>query len=145
MRTASSAARRGVPAHWGHSVEIAKNGEREQTRAQTPQVHKVALRSAMVMSLDRGGVFDYLSPTTTSPARSTSPRRTRCLSAISCAPCAARGGCRWGLPATRAMAAIGAFVLRSDTELLLKSRRVMPGWHDAAQDLVWRVRTGREG
>jgi uncharacterized protein len=32
-----------------------------------------------------------------------------------------------GLPATRWMAEIGAFALRSDTELLLKSRRVIPG------------------
>jgi NAD dependent epimerase/dehydratase family enzyme len=61
-----------------------------------------------------------------------------------------------GLPATRAMAGIGAFVLRSDTELLLKSRRVVPGrlpeagfafahpdWHGAARDLVRRVRAGR--
>lgn len=32
-----------------------------------------------------------------------------------------------GLPATRWMAEIGAFVFRSDTELLLKSRRVVPG------------------
>ena len=32
-----------------------------------------------------------------------------------------------GLPATRWMAEIGAFAIRSDTELLLKSRRVVPG------------------
>jgi hypothetical protein len=32
-----------------------------------------------------------------------------------------------GLPATKWMAEIGAFVLRTDTELLLKSRRVIPG------------------
>lgn len=31
-----------------------------------------------------------------------------------------------GLPATQLMAEVGAFVLRSDTELLLKSRRVVP-------------------
>ncbi|MCP2094339.1 hypothetical protein [Actinosynnema sp. NPDC000082] len=31
-----------------------------------------------------------------------------------------------GLPATRCRAEIGAFALRSDTELLLKSRRVAP-------------------
>lgn len=31
-----------------------------------------------------------------------------------------------GLPATRWMAELGAFVIRSDTELLLKSRRVVP-------------------
>jgi uncharacterized protein len=58
-------------------------------------------------------------------------------------------GVRLGLPATRWMAEIGAFVLRSDTELLLKSRRVVPTrlldagfsfryphWPDAARDLV---------
>ena len=32
-----------------------------------------------------------------------------------------------GLPATKWMAELGAFALRSDTELLLKSRRVVPG------------------
>jgi uncharacterized protein (TIGR01777 family) len=54
-----------------------------------------------------------------------------------------------GLPATAWMAEIGAIVLRTDTELLLKSRRVVPGrlldvgfefkfptWHMAAQNLV---------
>ena len=59
-----------------------------------------------------------------------------------------------GLPATRWMAEIGAFVVRSDTELLLKSRRVVPGrlieagfafaqpdWPDAARDLVNRSGT----
>jgi hypothetical protein len=56
-----------------------------------------------------------------------------------------------GLPATRWMAELGAFAIRSDTELLLKSRRVIPGrlldagfsfrfpyWSDAARDLVRR-------
>ncbi|MFF1870643.1 TIGR01777 family oxidoreductase [Kitasatospora herbaricolor] len=60
-----------------------------------------------------------------------------------------------GLPATRWMAGIGAFALRSDTELLLKSRRVTPRrlldagfafsypeWPAAAADLVRRVRSG---
>ena len=62
-----------------------------------------------------------------------------------------------GLPATKSMAAVGAWVLRSDTELLLKSRRVVPGrlldagfefeypdWGTAAADLVQRVRSGRQ-
>ncbi|WP_206786009.1 TIGR01777 family oxidoreductase [Amycolatopsis sp. MtRt-6] len=65
----------------------------------------------------------------------------------------AAAGVRVGLPATRWMAEIGAFVLRSDTELLLKSRRVVPGrlrdagfefrypqWPAAAEDLVRRSR-----
>ncbi|MGV9345574.1 DUF1731 domain-containing protein [Streptomyces spiralis] len=63
-------------------------------------------------------------------------------------------GVPMGLPATAWMAEIGAFVLRTDTELLLKSRRVVPGrlleagfafdhpqWPQAAADLVRRVRT----
>ena len=58
-----------------------------------------------------------------------------------------------GLPATRWMAEIGAFALRSDTELLLKSRRVVPArlreagfefhfpnWAEAAQNLAERRR-----
>jgi NAD dependent epimerase/dehydratase family enzyme len=53
-----------------------------------------------------------------------------------------------GLPATKWMAKIGAFIVRTDTELLLKSRRVIPGrllnagftfnfptWPQAAADL----------
>jgi uncharacterized protein (TIGR01777 family) len=62
-------------------------------------------------------------------------------------------GVPFGLPATRWMAELGAFVLRSDSELLLKSRRVVPGrlltagftfdhpeWPPAAKDLVRRAR-----
>ena len=58
-----------------------------------------------------------------------------------------------GLPATKWMAELGAFAIRSDTELLLKSRRVVPGrllaagfdfrygtWAQAARDLVRRTR-----
>ncbi|MFE6872237.1 TIGR01777 family oxidoreductase [Kitasatospora sp. NPDC057692] len=58
-----------------------------------------------------------------------------------------------GLPATRWMARAGALALRSDTELLLKSRAVVPGrllaagfgfehphWPAAAADLVRRMR-----
>ena len=37
------------------------------------------------------------------------------------------GGVPFGLPATKWMLELGAFVLRTETELLLKSRRVVPG------------------
>jgi NAD dependent epimerase/dehydratase family enzyme len=66
-------------------------------------------------------------------------------------------GVRVGLPATKWMTELGAFALRSDTELLLKSRRVVPGrlleagfafghsqWPDAAENLVRRVRGQRK-
>jgi uncharacterized protein (TIGR01777 family) len=65
-------------------------------------------------------------------------------------------GRRPGLPATAWMAELGAWVLRSDTELLLKSRRVVPGrlldagfvfehpaWPEAAADLVRQRRSSR--
>jgi NAD dependent epimerase/dehydratase family enzyme len=58
-----------------------------------------------------------------------------------------------GLAATRWMAELGALAIRSDTELLLKSRRVIPArlpgagfefqhpaWPEAARDLVRRAR-----
>ena len=70
----------------------------------------------------------------------------------------AAAGMPLGLPATSWMAEIGALVLRTDTELILKSRRVVPGrlaeagfafefatWSDAARDLVRRrLARGRE-
>src|SRR5262249_26949561 len=59
-------------------------------------------------------------------------------------------GIGFGLPATKTMLEIGAFFLRTETELILKSRRVVPGrllqlglvlgfpsWAEAAADL-WR-------
>ena len=62
-------------------------------------------------------------------------------------------GTRVGLPTTRWMLEIGAFLLRTESELVLKSRRVIPGrlaaagfrfeyqtWEDAAAELVARWR-----
>lgn len=180
----------GVPDYWAFSVEIARNWEREQERAATPDTRKVALRSAMVMSPDRGGVFDYLlwlarlglggpvaggaqyvswihdrdfvraveflidrddiSGAVNLAAPGPLPQREfmRVLRGV--------WGMPVGLPATRWMAEAGAFALRSDTELLLKSRRVVPGrlrdagftfdhgaWPLAAADLVRRTRRER--
>jgi uncharacterized protein len=63
----------------------------------------------------------------------------------------AAAGIRLGLPATAWMAKLGAVVLRTDAELTLKSRRVVPGrllaagfafefpeWSVAARDLIAR-------
>jgi len=49
-----------VPSYWKRSVDIAVAWERAQAEAATPRTRKVALRTAMVMSPDRGGVFDVL-------------------------------------------------------------------------------------
>jgi len=63
-------------------------------------------------------------------------------------------GIRFGLSANRWVLEVGAFLLRTETELVLKSRRVVPGrlveqgfkfefaeWTDAARELVnrWRI------
>ncbi|ANS63373.1 NAD-dependent epimerase/dehydratase [Streptomyces lincolnensis] len=181
----------GVPDYWAYSVEIARNWERAQERADTPHTRKVALRSAMVMSPDRDGVFDVLSRLArlglggpvaggaqyvswihdrdfvraveflidheelTGPVNLAAPTpvpQRAFMRALRSA-----WGVPVGLPATKWMAKIGALALRSDTELLLKSRRVVPrrlldagfvfdhaAWPEAAADLVRRAR-GRSG
>ena len=66
-------------------------------------------------------------------------------------------GRRWGLPSTDWMLEIGAALLGTETELVLKSRRVIPGrllasgfrfqypdWHAAARDLCRHWRRDRE-
>ncbi|MFH8499050.1 TIGR01777 family oxidoreductase [Streptomyces coeruleorubidus] len=177
-----------APGYWAYSVDIAKAWEREQETAGTPHTRKVALRAAMVMSPDRGGVFDVLlrlarlglGGPVAGGAQYVSwihdqdfVRAVEFLVArediagpvnlAAPAPLPHRDFMRalrtaWGvpvgLPATRLMAEAGAFVLRSDTELLLKSRRVVPGrlldagftfghpdWPAAADDLVRRFRS----
>ncbi|RII14185.1 Epimerase family protein [Streptomyces sp. YIM 130001] len=177
----------GVPDYWAYSVDIAKNWERAQAEASTPGTRKVALRSAMVMSPDRGGVFSVLSRLARlglggpvgggaqyvswihdedfvravefliardefdGPVNLASPGplpQRDLMRALRSA-----WGVPVGLPATRWMAEVGAFALRSDTELLLKSRRVVPGrlsaagftfahpdWETAAESLVRRAR-----
>jgi len=65
-------------------------------------------------------------------------------------------GMRVGLPAPKWMLEIGTFLLRTESELILKSRRVVPGrlldsgfafqfprWREAASELCHRVRSGR--
>ncbi|OXY89696.1 TIGR01777 family oxidoreductase [Streptomyces diastatochromogenes] len=180
----------GVPDYWAYSVEIAENWERAQAEAPTPATRRVALRSAMVMSPDRGGVFDVLSRLARLGLGGPVAGGAQYVSWIhdedfvravefliarddlegpvnlaSPGPLPHRDFMRalrtaWGvpvgLPATRWMAELGAFALRSDTELLLKSRRVVPGrlraagfafaypeWERAARSLVQRARLVR--
>jgi uncharacterized protein len=64
-------------------------------------------------------------------------------------------GTRVGLPAPERLLEVGTFVMRSESELVLKSRRVVPGrlldagfefhhptWPEAARDLVARWKDG---
>lgn len=181
----------GVPSYWEYSVRIAKNWEAAQLEVELPSTRRVALRSAMVMSADKGGIFDVLSMLARSglggsvaggqqmvswihggdfaravsflltselagPVNLCSPNplpQTQMLTDLRHV-----WGRRFGLPATKAMASIGAWALRTDPELLLKSRSVIPGrllnagfsfeyaeWTSAAEDLASRARQRPEG
>src|SRR5207302_2404258 len=50
----------GVPDTWRFSIEVATAWERALAEATVPRTRKVVLRSAMVMSPNREGVFDVL-------------------------------------------------------------------------------------
>jgi len=179
-----------VPLYWEYSVRIARRWEETQAEADVPGTRRVALRTAMVMTPDRGGIFDYLSwlarlglggavaggrqyvswihgDDFVRVVEFLLARADLAGAVIVAAPDpvpqrdlmrSLRGawGGRPGLPATRLMARVGAAVLRSDTELLLKSRRVVPGrlldagftfvhptWDAAARDLAVRARASR--
>ncbi len=149
-----------APDYWRRSIEIARNWERELEVAETAATRKIAMRTSMVMSPEKGGVFSVLSRMArarlggsvgsgrqfvswihhvdfiravrflidhiniSGPVNLTSPNplsNTEFMKTLREAL-----GISIGLPATRWMAEIGAFVLRTDTELLLKSRRVYP-------------------
>ncbi len=175
----------GVPGYWEYSVRIARAWEQAQQEAETPGTRRVALRSAMIMSPDRAGIFDYLSwlarlglgGPIAGGAQYVSwiheydfvravchllsdDRLDGAVNLASPGPVPQREFMRalrkaWrmpvGLPATTRMAQFGAFVLRSDVELLFKSRRVVPTrlleagfefdyghWPAAAAELVGR-------
>lgn len=183
-------AERDAPDTWRFSIDVAKAWEDAALEVPTPATRKVLLRSAMVMSPDRGGVFDTLLRLVRLGlgGRAGSGRqyvswihdadfvRAVCwlldrksiegavnIAAPGPLPNAefmrtlrAAWGMPIGLPATEWMVAIGAMVMRTEPELVLKSRRVVPGrlladgftfefpeWPAAARDLCRRWREGR--
>jgi len=180
-----------APRSWAFSIEVARAWERAFDDAIVERTRKIALRSAMTLSPDPGGVFDTLvglvrrglggtagdgrqfmswvhyedfvaavrwlidrddiagivnvtAPNPLSNAEFMHVLREAC-------------GARWGLPASRWMLEIGAVFMRTETELILKSRRVVPTtllehgfrfrfptWDDAARDLYhrWKMMHG---
>jgi uncharacterized protein (TIGR01777 family) len=177
----------GAPETWRFSIDVARAWERELDAAIVPRTRKVAMRSAITMSPDKGGAFDtllwlvrlglggrsgngrqYVSwvhdadfvravywlidrddvegvVNIASPNPVTNAEFMRDLRRA--------WGMPFGLPAAAWMLAIGAFFMRTETELILKSRRVVPGrllrngftfeypdWPAAAADLCRRRR-----
>ena len=172
----------GVPETWRFSMEVAKQWEQVLDEADTPQTRKIKMRSAMVMSPDKGGVFDTLLTLVKRGLGGYSGDGRQYVSwihyedfvravywliedneikdAVNLAapnPLTNREfmsqlrdaqGVSFGLPATKLMLEIGAIFLKTETELILKSRRVIPKrlmdagfkfkfetWLEAARDL----------
>jgi uncharacterized protein (TIGR01777 family) len=180
-----------TPADWRFSIDVAKAWERALDEAPTPITRKVKMRTAMVMSVARGGPFhallrhirlgfgrfgdgrQYMSWI----HERDFVRAVRWLldsdmdGAVNLAapeplPCeellrelreawASSMLSSMAIPASGMLLEIGAFLARTEPELVLKSRRVMPGrlmeenfvfdfttWQDAALDLCARWRGG---
>lgn len=178
-----------VPETWRFSIDVAKAWERAFNEARpAPLTRKVLLRSALILSPDRGSVFDVLLGLVrrrlggrmgdgrqyvswihdadfiraiywlnthenlqgvvnlASPNPLPNAEFMRVLREA--------WGTKVGLPASRWMLEVATFFMRTETELILKSRRVVPGrllqdgfefkfsdWKDAARDLCrrWRL------
>lgn len=58
-----------APSAWRFSIEVARAWERAFEDAVTESTRKIALRSAMTLSPDPGGIFDALGPRTPRPRR----------------------------------------------------------------------------
>ena len=180
----------GAPDTWNFSIDVAKAWEAAFFSISTPRTRKIATRSAMTFSPDRGGVFDVLLGLVRRSLGGRQGPGTQYVSWIHEADFAramdlliARDdlsgtinlaspnplrncdfmralrdawGIRIGLPVPRYMLETGALVLRTESELVLKSRRVVPGrllaagfqflfpeWPAAARELVGRWRRSR--
>ena len=177
----------GVPETWRFSIDVAKAWEAAAITAKPAWIRQVLLRSAMVMSPDRSGVFDTLlrlvrwglgdrhgdgkqfmswihevdflravefllkDESINGPVNLCVPNPLP--DAEFMADLRRAWGNNVGLPATNAMLELGTFLLRTETELILKSRRVIPAllmkngfefhhptWREAAENLClqWR-------
>jgi uncharacterized protein len=176
-----------APNTWAFSIDVARSWERVVDEVDTPHTRKVKMRAAMVMSPDRGGVFDTLLGLVRLGLGGQAGDGRQYVSWIHyedfvhavywlinhdslegeinlAAPNPVPNaefmrvlrdawGARFGLPANRWMLEVGAFFLRSETELILKSQCVVPGrlskdgftfrflqWPEAARDLCLRWR-----
>jgi uncharacterized protein (TIGR01777 family) len=178
----------GAPDTWNFSIAVAKAWEEAFFSMPTPGTRKVALRSAMTFSSDRGGVFDVFLNLVRHGLGGTSGSGAQFVSWIHEAdfvraidlliaredfsgpvnlaspnPIPNREfmrvlreawGTRIGLPASAWMLETGTWLMRTESELVLKSRRVVPGrllaagfefeypeWRGAARELVGRWRS----
>jgi uncharacterized protein len=182
----------GAPDSWRFSIDVARAWERAFDDAIAGHTRKIALRSAMTLSPDSGGVFDALlglvrrglgGPAGDGRQFMSWIHYEDFVSAIRwligrddidgvfniAAPNPLPNaefmqtlrdahGSSFGLPARKWMLEIGAVLMRTETELILKSRRVVPArllehgfqfaypdWRTAARDLCrrWEMAHGK--
>lgn len=149
-----------LPDTWRFSIDVATSWEHEVDSAPASSTRRVKLRSAMIMSPDKGGIFDTLvglvrwglggragdgrqyvswihevdfvraiywlvEHDVSGAVNLASPNPLPYDDFMRALREAA--GVRIGLPATKWMLELGAFLMRTETELILKSRRVVPG------------------
>jgi hypothetical protein len=149
-----------APDTWRFSIDVAKAWESAATEYALPKTRQVLLRSAMVMSPDKDGVFDTMLGLVKHGLGGTSGSGSQFISWIHEVDFIAaiqwlversdlsgpvnlaspnplpnsefmklfrnEWGVAVGLPAFEWMLEIGAVFLRTETELILKSRRVVP-------------------
>jgi uncharacterized protein (TIGR01777 family) len=177
----------GAPDTWNFSIKIAKDWEAAFFAGQTPLTRKIAMRSSMTFTADRGGVFEVLSKLVRAGLGGTQGAGAQYVSWIHeadfvraielliaddalrgpvniCSPnpvtnreflraLRAAWGQPIGFPNPAWMVEIGSFLLRTESELVLKSRWVIPtklvdagftftfpDWPAAANELVTRHR-----
>jgi uncharacterized protein len=182
----------GAPDTWNFSIDVAKAWEEAFFSTPTPLTRKVAIRSAMTFSPDRGGVFDVLLSLVRHGLGGRQGDGRQFVSWIhevdfvravellmaceklegvvnlaSPNPLPNREfmgilreawGTGVGLPAPGWLLEAGTILMRTESELVLKSRRVVPGrllaagfqfqfpeWRGAARDLVDRWRAREQG
>jgi len=180
----------GAPDTWNFSIDVAKAWEKAFFSTATPLTRKVAIRSAITLSPDRGGVFDVLLGLVRHGLGGRQGLGTQFVSWIhevdfvraidlliareeitgvvnlaSPGPLPNGDFMRvlreaWGIricaPAPEWIIEVGTLLMRTESELVLKSRRVVPGrllaagfqflypeWPAAARELVARWRQNR--
>ena len=177
----------GAPDTWNFSIRVARDWEEAFFATATPRTRKVAMRSAVTLSADRGGIFDVLSTLVRRGLGGANGSGKQMVSWVhgedfvravefliaeesfagvvniaSPHPLPNREFMRvlrraWGvpvgLPAPAWLIEIGCWLMQTESELVLKSRYVVPGrlldagfrfhfpdWRAAAADLVGRWR-----
>lgn len=181
----------GAAHEWAFSILVARAWEHELAAARVPRTRTIAMRSAITLSPETGGILDTLLGLVRRGLGGRAGDGRQFVSWIHYAdfiravqwliereeiagivnvsaphplPNAEfmrilreAAGVRVGLPASRWMLEVGALLMRSETELILKSRRVVPArllesgfvfaypaWPDAARNLCREWQWSRE-